>query len=98
MERDLLPSCSGRRETAMLPVQRRHRVQPPGYAQLLEDVVHVALHRRHLDVELLRDRLVAEVLREQMEDLDLARGEAVIGRRCGRLARIGEAPANYRGG
>src|SRR5205085_8865353 len=48
-------------------------VVSPAHLELLEDVVNVVLHRRHLDVEPRGDFLVRQPLPDQADDLALAR-------------------------
>src|SRR5436305_7626951 len=52
-----------------------HRFGSVANPQLLEDVVHVVLHRRELDVERACDLLVRQTVADQTHDLALAAGQ-----------------------
>ena len=67
-------------------------------AKLLEDVVHVILHGRELDVQSRHDLLVGKAEVEELHDLELARGELHLTQR--RRVPCGERrhPSNDAGG
>ena len=68
--------------------------------ELHQDPCHVRLHRRVADEQLLRDLRVRQAAREQLEDLELARGQVVERRRGALLgdgaAEIGRASCRER--
>ena len=91
-----------RRRVSRRPRQRADaRPRPtPLDVELLEDVVHVVLHRRDLDPELHAHLLVREPLVDEVDDLQLARGQARLWRdvslhsgQCGDTARGAPRPS-----
>ncbi len=83
------------------PVEADRTTPPPSRrlrtCSLFEDLVHVVLHRRQLDAELLGDLLVREAGIDQVKDLELPRGQrrgfAPVDRRVGADPRDGAAAA-----
>src|SRR5688500_19676752 len=65
----------------------RDSLAAPMHLELVEDVVHVVLHRARPDAEARGDLLVAEALIDEHEDLALASGKREIDRRRGRRER-----------
>ena len=61
------------------PSDRRAAARDP---ELVEDVMHVVLHRRHLEMQPGRDLLVRQPLVEQKRDLELPRRQRLLRRRA----------------
>src|SRR5215475_11183235 len=59
--------------------QLRRGSRAPAYAQLLQDVVDVVLHRRHLDGQRPRDLSIGETSIDQRDDLPFPSREAAGG-------------------
>src|SRR5919206_2396576 len=89
--RSRVPSARRRLHEACV-VGEHDRLHAVAEVELAEDARDVRLHRRLADDELLGDLRIREAARDQAQDLELARGEA-LQRRRGLLVgqRAGEA-------
>jgi hypothetical protein len=65
--------------------------------ELLENVVHVVLYRRHLDVEALGNLLVRESFVDQFDDFSLTKSELLFGAAGPRRGERGKAMEQHCG-
>src|SRR5437588_11338797 len=72
------------------------RVDAPVHVQLLQDVVHMALGRRHFDAQVACDLFVGHALIDQLQDLPLPTCKLVDGAECRLLCARRHGPGRER--